>query len=198
MSWERAWQEGRTRWDAGAPAPALEQLLREGHVPRGRALVTGCGRGYDVFALAAAGRRATGLDLAPTAAARFAEERATRGIAPENARFALADFFTWRPAEPFDFVWDYTFLCALPPGQRHRWGARMEELVAPDGRLGTLVFPMVEGPRDEGPPFPLFVEDVEAALPGWEPVFVEEPKTSHPGREGKERVVLWRRKQERQ
>ena len=194
MIWEDAWREGRTGWDAGAPAPALEQLIAEGRLPPGRALVTGVGRGYDAFALAAAGWQVTGLDIAPTAAEAFVLERARRGIAPERARIALGDFFTWRPAQPFDLIWDYTFLCALPPTERHRWGGRMRELLALEGVLATLVFPMIHPENGyTGPPWPLFVEDVAAALPGWTRLHEAVPKESHPGREGKERVALWRR-----
>jgi len=194
VSWEDAWREGRTGWDAGAPAPALEELLEGERLPEGRALVTGCGRGYDVFALADAGRRVVGLDVAPSAASAFEAERARRGLSPEQARIALGDFFTWRPAQSFELIWDYTFLCALPPGQRHRWAARMDDLLAPGGTLATLVFPMVEvGPNPSGPPHPLFVEDVAAILPGWTRVHEAPPSRSHPGREGKERIALWRR-----
>ena len=191
MSWEDAWREGRTGWDAGEAAPALVQALAHGWLPRGPALVTGCGSGYDVFALAGSDRPTTGLDLAPTAALRFARLRTERGIAPEQARFALADFFAWNPGRSFRVVWDYTFLCALPPGQRHRWGSRMGELVAPGGVLATLVFPIVDGPRDVGPPFPLTVEAVGEVLPGWTRVQEVTPDRSHPGREGKERLVIW-------
>jgi len=193
VSWEDAWREGRTRWDAGGPAPALVEALRDEFLPSGNALVTGCGSGYDVFALAESGRSTTGLDMAPTAAKRFEQLRRERGIQPAMARVALADFFTWNPGRRFDVVWDYTFCCALPPSQRHRWGYRMSELVAPEGRLATLVFPMApDAPRDQGPPFPLFPEDVAAALPGWTVAEERTPTTSHPGREGMERLILWR------
>jgi SAM-dependent methyltransferase len=194
VTWEDAWREGRTGWDAGAAAPALLQLLREDRFPRGRVLVTGCGSGYDALALAERGREVVGLDLAPTAAARFEVLRKERDVAPERARVAVADFFAWDPPQRFDAVWDYTFLCALLPSLRHRWGSRMGELVRPGGAVLTLVFPMVEpGPDYQGPPFPLFPRDVAAALPGWEAEVDEEPQTSHAGREGKERLLIWRR-----
>ncbi len=157
-------------------------------------MVTGAGRGYDAFALASAGWQVTGLDLAPTAATAFEAERASRGVAPAQARIALGDFFTWNPPQRFDVIWDYTFLCALPPGQRHRWGARMDELLAPGGVLATLVFPMVH-PDDgyTGPPWPLFPDDIAAVLPSWTRTHEAVPTHSHPGRESKERVCLWQR-----
>ena len=210
MSWEDAWNEGRTPWDAGSAAPALEELLANPpavlaasfHRRTPSALVLGCGTGYDVLALAAAGYRATGLDIAPKAADRFHELRKERGVDGAQARVAVADFFGWKPAQPFDLVWDYTFLCALSPASRHRWGQRVSELVAPDGALATLIFPMVGSPQTEGmalqgPPYPLFPKAVARALhrnqQAWTAVRRRTPARSHPGREGKEALIVWRR-----
>ncbi|MEM1414552.1 MAG: methyltransferase [Myxococcota bacterium] len=195
MSWEDAWAEGRTRWDAGAPAPVLLGLLREEALgaPAGRrALVPGCGSGYDVFAFAAAGFEAVGLDVAPTAGERFEVLRAERGLA--NARIEIGDAFAHEGR--YDVVWDYTFCCALDPAERPRWAALMERLLAPGGVLATLIFPAMHAPPDyEGPPWPLWPDDQRAVLEplGLRPFRLEAVTQSHPGREGKEHLALWRR-----
>lgn len=44
----------------GSSSPALLKLLAEDQIPNGRALVPGCGRGYDVITLASATRKAVG------------------------------------------------------------------------------------------------------------------------------------------
>ena len=44
------------KFDVQCPSPCLLKLIAEGAVPPGRALVPGCGRGYDVTALASAGK----------------------------------------------------------------------------------------------------------------------------------------------
>ncbi|MEO0325496.1 MAG: methyltransferase domain-containing protein [Myxococcota bacterium] len=197
MTWEDAWAEGRTRWDAGAPAPALEALLAEGALGSGagrRALVPGCGSGYDVFALARAGFEAVGLDLAPTAAARFETLRAEAGL--DGASIAVGDAFAHAPAAPYDVVWDYTFCCALDPAERPRWAALMERLLAPEGVLATLVFPAIHAPSDyQGPPWPLWPDDQRAVLEplGLRLTRLEAVTKSHPGREGKEHLALWHR-----
>lgn len=70
VRWETQWSEGLQigdKFDVGKPSPALLKEIAEGRVPTGTALVPGCGRGYDVYALAAADRVATGMELAPTA-----------------------------------------------------------------------------------------------------------------------------------
>jgi Thiopurine S-methyltransferase (TPMT) len=45
----------------GNSSPALLKLIAEGKIPNGRALIPGCGRGYDVLALASENRIATGI-----------------------------------------------------------------------------------------------------------------------------------------
>lgn len=198
MTWESAWAEGRTGWDAGAPAPALVRLLETGSLPPGRALVPGCGSGYDVFALARAGYDAHGLDIAPTAARRF--EQARGGL--PGAQIHTDDFFT--PAQDlgrFDVLWDYTFLCAIPPGLRPAWAARHAALLANGGVLATLLFPVVQDDptpttdEDPGPPYRLHPGWVTELLGehGLERVSLETVEKSHPGRQGLEHLALWRR-----
>ena len=77
------------------------------------------------------------------------------------------DFFALSVAEPFDVVYDCTFLCAIEPELRRAWAAKMAEIIKPGGELLVLVFPVRESlegaggdPGDEllsnpgsGPPF---------------------------------------------
>ena len=54
------------------------------------------------------------------------------------------DFFEFSPTEGrFDVVFDYTFLCAMPPSLREKWAQKMSKLVKTNtGRLVTLIFPI--------------------------------------------------------
>lgn len=196
MSWEDAWQEGRTGWDAGASAPVLAELVARGGVAKGgRALVPGCGAGYDILTLASICQEVVGLDLAPTAAARFESLRAERGISSEVARVVTGDFFEFEFEAPFDLIFDYTFLCAIDPSERERWAARVDELLAPGGELITLIFPASPVPmRPGGPPFPLMPEHVRALLePRFSAIELRPVEETHPGREGLEHLGRWRR-----
>lgn len=193
--WEARWQTGETPWDAGAPAPALVALLADGDaaIPNGRALVPGCGAGYDVAALASADREVVGLDIAPSVEARFTEVQQAAGVADRTSLF-VGDFFG-ASLGAFDVLYDYTFLCALDPSQRPAWGARAAELVRPGGEVISLVFPMVDPPPGyEGPPWPLHPDDVASALGDrFELIDERDVTESHPGREGKERLLRFRR-----
>ena len=149
--WELSWRQSVTPWDAGAPAPSLVRLVQEGKLPAGRALVPGVGGGYDALALASAPERyVVGLDLAPTAVAVATKRRDEAGVSAARCEFVEGDFFT-HDLGVFTCIWDYTFLCALPPDLRQRWAARMRELLAPDGLLVTLIFPVSD--HAGGPPY---------------------------------------------
>lgn len=212
MTWEQAWQEERTGWDAGAPAPALlEYLEQEAYADkpepgRDHALVPGCGSGYDVFALAQYGYEATGIDLAPTAVKRFETLREQRGLGEARARIALRDFFEFSRDDAhqsaYDLIWDYTFLCAIQPSQRADWAEAMARLVRPGGVLLTLLFPIrdFDDPSptldtDPGPPFRLHLEHARRILTpdAFSLEGVHTPQASHPGREGMEQLAIWRR-----
>ena len=73
--------------------------------------------------------------------------------------------------EPFDFIFDYTFFCALPPDLRQQWASRMSTLLKPrSGRLLTLIFPILpdenkaETYEPQGPPYPVTVEEYKCVL----------------------------------
>ncbi|KAG8718121.1 hypothetical protein FRC08_005894 [Ceratobasidium sp. 394] len=71
--WDVVWKEGATPWDAGMSQPALRQVFETSiasdlGIPKsGKALVPGCGRGYDAIYLASQGYEVLGADLSPTA-----------------------------------------------------------------------------------------------------------------------------------
>ena len=66
--WLHVWKtEEMPGFDKQSVSPALLQLITADAIPEGRALVPGCGRGYDVFALASLKRHCVGVDLVETA-----------------------------------------------------------------------------------------------------------------------------------
>src|SRR4051794_1136579 len=69
QKWDELWEGGFIPWDKGFPSPALVDLLDERKVlftskpGRKRALVAGCGKGYDVLLLSSWGYDAYGLEV---------------------------------------------------------------------------------------------------------------------------------------
>ncbi|OQO06035.1 hypothetical protein B0A48_08623 [Cryoendolithus antarcticus] len=176
--WDALWKQQTTPWDRSAPSPALIDTLVEKHDVLGsslqggkrkKALVPGCGRGYDVLLFASHGYDATGVDASETAieACKALDEHqgsdeskypiADSQIERGARAFMLADFFkddflNEAKTSQFDVIYDYTFLCALPPALRPKWAKRMAELLAPNGHLVCLEFPLGKAPSTGGPP----------------------------------------------
>lgn len=107
-----------------------------------------------------------------------------------SANFQLTNFFdmpTEKAEDKFDFVYDYTFLCALNPSIRDMWASKMAALVQPGGELLTLIYPISED-KEDGPPFRVSLEIVKNLLvpAGFEELQLEllPFELCHPGREG--------------
>lgn len=178
---------------------------------RKKALVPGCGRGYDVLSLASLGYDTFGLDGSENAILAARKLEAEEEISCESdayrlredplvgkgkIQFIIGDFFHEdflaaitttttthgdssdstsndtlpTTEEKFDLIFDYTFLCALPRELRPKWAKRMSELLAPDGFLICLEWPLQKSPKEGGPPHGLSAELYEELLrkPGQE------------------------------
>jgi methyl halide transferase len=138
--WDAAWRKGVTPWETGKPSPFLARLLEDKTgaldtpLPRGRALVPGCGSGSDAIAFSKAGWDSTGLDLSETAIT-LCKERETREGLDSSLRlqFLVGDFFSFQSSGPFDVIFDYTFVSALHPSLWTPWANRAYELLRVSG-----------------------------------------------------------------
>ncbi|PPQ66635.1 hypothetical protein CVT24_006927 [Panaeolus cyanescens] len=203
-TWELAWTQGITPWDAGEVQPSLIEAIEKSGLelpPNGRALVPGCGTGYDIVYLASKlGYEAIGADIAATAIKRANELidnfKKKTNDANLKASIIQTDFFKWEPseAEKFDLVYDHTFFCAIPPALRNDWGKKMAQLLKPGGYLVTSVYPMLPY-VETGPPYYLRPEHyIEPLSEHFNWVLDKVPEKSSLSHEGKERLVIWRRK----
>jgi len=192
---------------------------------RKTALVPGCGKGYDVLLLASLGYDAYGLEVsekAMEAAVRNAAETydkykdssAGEGKSDAGGRytFICGDFFddAWLVDSAlndkdfkFDLIYDYTFFCALPPELRPKWAARQAGLLAQEGKLVCLEFPLYKDPKIGGPPFGMNAEAYVAHLSrpgevlkydekGYPEGTEEEFVKGRNGEKGLERVERWK------
>jgi SAM-dependent methyltransferase len=132
QKWDDLWKEGFLPWDKGFPNPALVDLLteRQDLFPpppksgRRKALVPGCGKGYDVLLLSAFGYDAYGLEISSNAleAARRTEKEMDgkgdyemrEGVEKGRVTWLAGDFFAdafLKDVEgegAFDLIYDYT------------------------------------------------------------------------------------------
>lgn len=191
-AWEQLWKEGVIPWDAQGVTPVVSQLLKENKIRSGRALVPGCGSGYDVVAMASPTRTVLGLDISKTALQQ-AELFAEKSPNAEFVEFQNADFFSFVPEAKFDVVFDYTFFCALEPSLRQSWAEKMADVLAVDGELITLMFPLDE--HEGGPPYSVSVEAYEKVLGplGFRMTSLESEIPSLEARKGMEKLARWQR-----
>ena len=136
--WDSLWQSGDLPFDRGCPNPAFVDALTDksdlfgepfvrkadGTTRRKRALVPGCGRGYDVLLLASFGYDAYGLEISPgakQACETFAAEKGDEYLKSTTKhgfgswKFLLGDFLkdSWQKEaglenHAFDLIYDYT------------------------------------------------------------------------------------------
>ncbi|TFK38097.1 S-adenosyl-L-methionine-dependent methyltransferase [Crucibulum laeve] len=202
-SWDQAWQNKITPWDAGDSQPPLREAIERSGIPfprSGRALVPGCGSGYDVTYIATSlGLNTVGFDISETATTAARKLLETHpGNVKSLVTFQIGDFFTFKVPleERFDLVYDYTFFVAIPPSRRPEWGAQMASLIKPGGYLITLVFP-IDPPIETGPPFFVRPEHYIAPLGDkFEKVLDKDPEVSIESHKERERLVVWRRKED--
>ena len=145
-------------------------------------------------------QQVVGLDVAPLAVDmcnQLLNERMATTMPKQLAKIQVMvqDFFEFAPGPDrlFDFVFDYTFLCALQPHLRSPWSESMHALVRPGGLLMTLIFPI--GDYEGGPPFAVSVELYQSLLSSGF-TLIHGPCVSEKtvkSRQGRELVAVWQR-----
>lgn len=131
------------------------RLARYEMPPRQRVLVPGCGAGYEVKFFAERGHDVLGIDFSDAAL-----EAAGQVLGELADRVRKADFFSLA-VEPFDLVYERTFLCALPRAHWPQWGAKIATLVRPGGRLAGFFY---FNDNERGPPFGISADRLHALL----------------------------------
>lgn len=185
--WKKGINPGES-FDMSSSSPALIKLIEDNIIPNGRCLVPGCGRGYDLVVLAANGERSIlGIDLSPIAVDTANNYLIAQNLNKDIAEVKEINFFELNEEEKFDFIYDYTFLCALDPSLRKKWANKMSSLLKPNGMLITLIFPIAEEWLG-GPPFKVSLEIIKDLLEGvdmkYSKLEILPKELCHKGRDG--------------
>jgi methyl halide transferase len=193
--WAKRFQSGEMPWDRGDANPQLGTWLASGALRPCRILVPGCGSGYEVAALAAAGFEVTALDYAPEALGRT---RKLLKAANLKAELVEADALAWLPDRAFDAIYEQTCLCALYPDQWRDYADQLHRWLACDGTLYALFVQLLQpGAAEgaiEGPPYHCDINAMRALFPQplWSWPKPPYPRTTHPRGLGELAVVLER------
>ena len=194
--WEKRFTEGNMPWDRGEASPQLGAWLAAGALKPCRILVPGCGSGYEVAALAAAGFEVTALDYAPVAIERT---RKLLEAGKLKAELFEADALAWQPARAFDAIYEQTCLCALYPDQWRAYADQVHRWLVPSGRLYALFVQMLRPGAAEGaiqgPPYHCDINGMRALFPEplWSWPKPPYPRTTHPRGLDELAVILERR-----
>lgn len=192
LDWEQRYQDGKTGWDLGQPAPPFVTLLQSvAGLEPGRMAVLGAGRGHDALLFADRGFEVVGFDLAPSAIAAATQAAKDRKL---SAQFLQRDIFALEPefAGQFDYVLEHTCFCAIAPELRPAYVKLVQWLLRPSGELLALFW---AHSMPGGPPFGATVTELQQRFGGqFETVTFELATNSVPSRQGTEYLARFRRR----
>jgi methyl halide transferase len=178
--WQERFTSGTIPWDRGTPNQQLLAWIADSTLAPGQhVVVPGCGQGWEVVALAAAGMAVTGIDFAPAALTLCRQVLERDG---KQATLIDADVLHWQPDTPVDAVFEQTCLCALYPDYWTRYAAQLHAWLKPGGRLLAL-FMQAKPPADAppgaivGPPYHCDITAMRAIFPA---MLWEWPKPPYP------------------
>lgn len=188
--WEKRYQSRDMPWEKGAASPGLEDFLagNPGLTP-GTVCVPGCGTGHDVIAWGRAGFKAFGFDIAPSAIALAQKQARDAGV---EAHFKLADFLREQPPFLFDWVFEHTLFCAIQPSEREEYVRAVLRWLAPGGDYLAINYLI---PDEDGPPFGTTREELAKRFSPHFELHREWVPRSYPNRTGLERILWWKRPQ---
>ena len=192
--WEKRYAEKDMPWEKGEPHPALVELLQRQPI-HGLVLVPGCGFGHDVRALASTSDSVVGLDIAPSAI-----QTARRHPEVGGESYLVGDLFALPPRlrGTFDWVFEHTCFCAIDPARRAEYVTAVATALRPGGHFFAIFFldPDLD-PGETGPPFGISADELDALfLPEFHLLHEWVPAATFPGREGRERCRILRRRAE--
>jgi len=192
IDWDTRYVRGDTPWDKGSAHPALLARLKEVAIV-GRVLVPGCGAGHDVRAIAAQGAAyVLGLDVAPSAL-QLARSFPRAG----NEFYEEGDFLMGNavPTASFDFLFEHTCLCAIPPDRRADYVRAAAMALRDGGLLLAVVFTNPQNPDPHSPPFRCDLTEIALLFRNdFEMLETHTAIPTYSEREGRETLCLLRKK----
>ena len=154
--WQNHYDNDDLRWDLGQVAPPFIRLWEENKLPKGKAIIPGCGQGHEVLFLAGKGFQVTGLDYAPGAV-----DLLSRSLAEKNlqAHVLHQDFFQLDKNHnaQYDLMLEQAFFCAIHPSRRSAYVETVTRILKKGGLLVALFY---ETGEEGGPPFNTTPSDI--------------------------------------
>jgi thiopurine S-methyltransferase len=175
--WLGRWAENRIGFHKDGVQPLLVRFWGEVAPGPGRVLLPLCGKSHDLGWLASVGHEVLGVELSDLAAKAYFRER---GLAPvrlpgppesymaAGVRVLVGDFFGIEPGDlgRFPLAYDRAALIALPSGLRGAYAAKVGQSLEDAAHI-LLITIEYDPDLMEGPPYPVFEEEVRSLFPGF-------------------------------
>lgn len=152
--WEERYLKNEIGWDIGAVSTPLKDYIDQLTNKNCRILIPGAGNGYEFDYLVRKGfTNVFVVDIAAYPLQKIAERNPGK-----IDNLIHGDFF--EVSGTFDLILEQTFFCAISPSMRKEYVVKMENVLAPNGKIAGLLFdfPLTT----EGPPFGGSVTEYEA------------------------------------
>lgn len=198
VDWESRYRNADTPWCKGRPHPMLASMLDRVLPPdfTGRVVAPGCGRAWDLAAIASARPGATivGIDISQFAIDDVAEP--VRGH--PRIELMTGDFLDagWlmREVGVVDFLWEHTCFCAIDPLRRPDYAASASAILKPGAPLAGVFFLNLDE-EGEGPPWNCPQPELERHFgDAFQIEQCELAVETFDGRQGEESAVIMRRR----
>jgi SAM-dependent methyltransferase len=188
QDWEARYQSQDMPWEKGEPSPGLVDFLAANpQLPKGTVCIPGCGTGHDVRAWAAAGFKAFGFDIAPSAIRLANVRTAAAGL---SAEFAQVNFLRDEPPFLFDWIFEHTLFCAIDLAERDNYVRAVSRWLKPNGQYLAVNYLI---PDEDGPPFGTTREEQWQRFSPQFKLLKEWVPRSYPNRVGLELMLWWAR-----
>lgn len=189
--WENIYLNDDVGWDLKGVTPIFDSLSDE--LVKGSVCIVGCGRGHDAIMFAQKGFDVTAIDFAPSAI-HFVKKLAKAANVGVNT--VQDDIFTLHNSfsNSFDYIIEQTCFCAIHPSRRVEYVSVMKKILKPGGMLIGLWFPLDKQLDEGGPPWGQNIREVKGYFKsGWEIIREEFSELSIKPREGREKLIIFKR-----
>ncbi|MEM7673743.1 MAG: methyltransferase [Verrucomicrobiota bacterium] len=190
MDWDLRYKNGDTPWDKGSASPALREIQKKVSF-NGSVWVPGAGIGHDARLIAEEfpDSEVSAFEISETAI-----HRATELGLPDNLKFFFADIFALDPGKCCDVWFEHTCFCAIYPEQREAYENAANTHLKPGGIFVGVFFIGTDFDPEQGPPYFSTETEVKGLFSKNFSLIDEwSPASCYPGREGQEKVYLFRK-----
>ena len=158
LFWNNKYLNKEDGWDIGSPTPVFmdysSKLASESKI-----LVPGCGRGYDALYLSSKGHNVDALDFSSVALDFLSKK--THNL-KNNLNIINADFFSLSQKynNVYDYIFEYTFFCAIDPLLRKDYSQKCSSLLKKNGKIIAIFLPLKNINNNTAPPFQVTISQV--------------------------------------